>query len=55
MSFLPPRRLTLLMWDQAFLMRHDPSEAYADYDRVFDEALERGYDASRPGLAVVPA
>jgi hypothetical protein len=40
-NWLMPRRLTLLMWDQAILMRHTPSEAYADYDRVFDKALER--------------
>jgi hypothetical protein len=53
MSLLQPRRLTLLMWDQAFLMRHAPSEAFADYDRVFDETSERGYNAFRPGLAVV--
>jgi hypothetical protein len=39
-NWLMPRRLTLLMWNQAFLMRHTPGEAYADHDRVFDEALE---------------
>jgi len=40
-NWLTPRRLTLLMWDQAFLLRHAPGEAYAHYDRVLDEALER--------------
>ena len=40
-NWLMPRRLTLLMWDQVSLMRHTPGEAYADYDRVFDKALER--------------
>jgi hypothetical protein len=50
---LNPRRLTLLMWDQAFLLRHVPGdrhvpgESYADYDRVLDEAIERGYNTLR--------
>lgn len=46
-NWLTPRRLTVLIWDQAFLMRHAPGEAYADYDRVLDEALERGYNTLR--------
>jgi hypothetical protein len=51
-NWLTPRRLTLLMWDQAFLMRYVPGEAYADHDRVLDEALERGYNTLR--LAPLP-
>jgi hypothetical protein len=43
---LDPRRLTIVMWDQAFLMRHLPGESYADYDRVLDETIERGYEWS---------
>jgi len=35
------------MWDQAFLLRHAPGESYADYDRVLDEASERGYNTLR--------
>ena len=49
-NWLTPRRLTILLWDQAYLMRHAPDEAYADYDRVLDEALERGYDTLRLDL-----
>jgi hypothetical protein len=44
---LQPRRLTLAMWDQAFLLRHVPGGSYADYDRVLDEAIERGYNTLR--------
>jgi hypothetical protein len=33
------------MWDQAFLMRHTPGEAYADYDgcstKLWSEAITR--------------
>lgn len=45
--FLTPRRLTLAMWDFAFLTRHMAGDAFADYDRVLDEAVERGYNAIR--------
>jgi hypothetical protein len=46
-DWLSPRRLTIVMWDQAFLMRHLPGESYADYDRVLDETVERGYNTLR--------
>jgi hypothetical protein len=42
-NWLTPRRLTILLWDKASLMAHAPDEAYADYDRVPGDALERGY------------
>jgi len=44
---LTPRRLTLAMWDQAFALRHVPGGSFADYDRVLDEAVERGYNTLR--------
>jgi hypothetical protein len=44
---LDPRRLTIVMWDQAFLLRHVPGESYADYDKVLDETVERGYNTLR--------
>lgn len=44
---LAPRRLTMAMWDQAYLMRHIPGGSFADYDRVLDEAVERGYNTLR--------
>lgn len=44
---LDPRRLTLIMWDTAFLLRHAPGGAYEDYDRVIGETLERGYNTVR--------
>lgn len=44
---LTPRRLTLAMWDQAFALRHGPGGSFADYDRVLDETVERGYNTLR--------
>lgn len=46
-ELLTPRRLTIMMWDQAYLVRHLPGEAFADYGRVLDEAIERGYNTVR--------
>lgn len=44
---LAPRRLTMAMWDQAFVLRHAPGGSFADYDRVLDETVERGYNTLR--------
>ncbi len=44
---LTPRRLTFAMWDQAFLLRHGPGGSFADWDRVLDETIERGYNTVR--------
>lgn len=44
---LRPRRLTMAMWDQAYALRHLPGGSFADYDRVLDEAVERGYNTLR--------
>lgn len=44
---LTPRRLTLAMWDQAFVLRHGPGGSFADFDRVLDETVERGYNTVR--------
>ncbi len=44
---LTPRRLTFAMWDQAFLLRHGPGGSFADWDRVLDETLARGYNTVR--------
>jgi hypothetical protein len=44
---LVPRRLTMVMWNQAFLLRHLPGGSYEDYERVLDEAMERGYNTLR--------
>ena len=44
---LIPRRLTIVMWDQAFLFRHMPGRSFEDYDRVLDETVERGYNTLR--------
>ena len=46
-AHLNPRRMTLVMWDQAFLLRHQPGESFWDWDRVLDEAVERGYNTLR--------
>jgi hypothetical protein len=47
-DWLNPRHLTLVMWDQAFLLRHAPGASYADYDKVLDETIERGYNNPAP-------
>src|ERR1035438_8528474 len=44
---LNPRRLTIAMWDVAYALRHQPGGSFADYDRVMDEAVERGYNTLR--------
>jgi hypothetical protein len=46
-KLLEPRRMTIMMWDQAYLVRHLPGESFADYGRVLDEAQERGYNTVR--------
>ncbi|MFH1006983.1 MAG: cellulase-like family protein [Candidatus Latescibacterota bacterium] len=44
---LSPKRLTMVMWDQAYALRHVPGGSFQDYDRVLDEAIERGYNTIR--------
>lgn len=44
---LQPSRLTTLMWDQAFLLRHMEGESFADWDRVLEETVDRGYNTVR--------
>jgi hypothetical protein len=46
-KLLDPQRLTIMMWDQAYLLRHLPGESFADYSRVLSEAIERGYNTVR--------
>jgi len=46
-DWLMPKRLTMLMWDYAFLTRHMKGDSFEDYDKVLDEALERGYNTIR--------
>jgi hypothetical protein len=44
---LTPNRLTMVMWDQCYALRHGPGGSFQDYDRVLDEAVERGYNTLR--------
>jgi hypothetical protein len=46
-NYLDPRRLTIIMWDNAFLLRHMPGGSFEDYDKVLDETIERGYNTVR--------
>ena len=46
-DYLQPKRLTLAMWDVAYALRHVPGGSFADYDRVLDETIERGYNTVR--------
>ncbi|MDL5054695.1 cellulase-like family protein [Oscillatoria laete-virens NRMC-F 0139] len=44
---LRPHRLTMIMWDTAYIQRHHKGGSFENYDRVLDEALERGYNTIR--------
>ena len=44
---LNPKRLTVAMWDQAYVLRHGPGGSMENHDRVLDEAVERGYNTLR--------
>ena len=44
---LTPRRLTMAMWDVAYVLRHGQGGSFQDHDRVLDEAVERGYNTLR--------
>lgn len=44
---LNPKRLTMAMWDTAYLLRHGKGGSMADFDRVLDEVVERGYNTLR--------
>lgn len=46
-NWLTPKRMTAIMWDFAFITRHMKGDAFEDYDRVLDEAIERGYNTIR--------
>lgn len=46
-DYLHPRRVTVIMWDQGYLVRHLPGESFADYNQVLDETIERGYNTVR--------
>lgn len=43
---LPPRTANA-MWDYSWLCCHHPGGSFADWDRCFDELLERGFSAVR--------
>ncbi|WP_159623519.1 cellulase-like family protein [Ruania rhizosphaerae] len=42
-----PDRLTLTLWDFSWFVRTGPGEPFADLDRAFAEAVERGYNTIR--------
>lgn len=46
-NFLRPRRLTMAMWDQAYMLRRNPGDSFADWDRSLEELKERGYNTIR--------
>ncbi|HUX43747.1 MAG TPA: cellulase-like family protein [Terracidiphilus sp.] len=37
----------MAMWDVAYALRHGPGGSFSDYDRVLDDAVERGYNTLR--------
>jgi len=46
-EFLNPKRLTMIMWDTAYIQRHHKGGSFEDYDLVLDQAVERGYNTIR--------
>lgn len=44
---LHPGRIAVAMWDFSWLTCHHPGGAFADYDRVTDELLERNFNTVR--------
>jgi hypothetical protein len=39
--------VAIAMWDFSWLLRHDPGCEFADWDRVLDDLVKRGYNAVR--------
>lgn len=44
---LTPSRMTMVMWDQCYALRHGPGGSFQNYDRILDEVIERGYNTLR--------
>ena len=42
-----PQKLTITLWDFSWYVRTGPGEPFADLDRAFTEAVERGYNTVR--------
>lgn len=42
-----PQRLTICLWDFSWYVRTGPGEPFADLDKAFAEAVERGYNTIR--------
>ena len=47
MKYQFDRALPIAMWDFTWLERHHAGGSFADFDRVIDELVERGYEAVR--------
>lgn len=47
MKYQFDRALPIAMWDFTWLEQHHRGGSFADYDRVIDELVERGYEAVR--------
>lgn len=46
-SDLSPSRLTIAMWDFSWLNQHYKGGYFEDYNKVFDELIERGFNTVR--------
>lgn len=46
-EYLYPKRLTMIMWDYAFLTRRMKGDSFESYDEVLDQAVENGYNTIR--------
>ena len=53
-DFLCPRRLTIAMWDTAYMVRRNGTDPFRDWDQCLADARERGFNTIRidafPGI-----
>jgi len=46
-NYLKPNRLTIAMWDTAYMARRNSNDPFRDWDRALDDAKERGFNTIR--------
>jgi hypothetical protein len=46
-DYLNPRRLTIAMWDAAYMARRNSNDPFRNWDRALDDAKERGFNTIR--------
>jgi len=46
-KYLNPNRLTITMWDVAYMARRNSNDPFRDWDKALDDAKERGFNTIR--------